>query len=180
MAYKQIVALMITGLVFSLGVFADPTQPLTVGEAYQAIPHQQTRFDPLSTALMDGEEKQFLDLFFGLTDLALVERVSVQLAKAQGAEVGDHYADILERLQALHVPAKLALAHHLVIAAVTDQQASLQSWNGISTFNAQDPLVESAHQKLLQAYSELMRLYPQENAHTKQAFFDHLCGLDFK
>ncbi len=179
MAYKQIVALIVAGLV-SLGAFAESTQPLTIGEAYQAIPHQQTRFDPLSTAMMDGEEKQFLDLFFGLTDLALVERVSVQLAKAQGAEVGDHYADILQRLQALHVPTKLALAHHLVIAAVTDQQAYLESWNGTSTFNAQDPLVESAHQKLLKAYSELMRLYPQETAHTKQAFFDHLCGLDFK
>jgi hypothetical protein len=156
-------------------------EPLTVEQAYRAVPHQQTRFDPVSSAIMDAQETEFLALFFELTDLALVARVSSQMAQAESEAVAGRYADILPRLQSLSVPARLALAHFLVVKAVTEQQAYLEQRPfGTNGFDANDPLVASSHLKLQQAYAELIRLYPQENTHNKQAFFDHLCSLDFE
>lgn len=172
---------LLAALIFSSAPSADPIyQTLTVEQAYQAVPHQQTRFDAAS-ALMGYEEKQFLDLFFGLTDLALVERVSIVKTEAHASSGGGNYDEILRRLSELQVPSKLATAHQLVIAAVNEQKAYLERWRSSgAAFDSNDPLVNSSHQKFLQAYNELMRNYPQENAHNKQAFYDHLCTLDFK
>ncbi len=44
---------------------------------------------------------------------------------------------------------------------------------------ANAPLILSSHQKLLQAYNELMSIYAYENGHNKKAFYSHLCALDF-
>ena len=40
-------------------------------------------------------------------------------------------------------------------------------------------LVRSSSNQLIQAYDYLMQSYPQESPHNRQAFFDHLCALDF-
>jgi hypothetical protein len=39
--------------------------------------------------------------------------------------------------------------------------------------------VLDAHDHLIQAYNELMQLYPGESEHNKKAFYAHLCSLDF-
>ena len=160
---------------------AEPqlSQSMTVDEAYKAIPHGKTRFDA-SAASMDVAEKAFLDTFFGLSDLAVAERVGTQVALSQKRPIAANYDEILRRLEALNVPTKLAAAHRLVTDAVKEQRQYLDTQKGGGAFDANAPLVESSHQKLIQAYNELMRLYPSENAHNKQAFFDHLCALDFK
>lgn len=177
---KKILPLIMT-LIVSFSSWADEVQQtLTVEQAYSAIPHQQTRFDVASSPV-DNEEKQFLDLFFGLTDLALVERITLLKLDSQNQPVEDNYDDILRRLTELQVPERIVHAHQLVIEAVREQKTYLELWrSGKAGFNINDPLVESSHGKLTQAYGELMRAYPQENAHNKQAFFDHLCALDFK
>lgn len=159
----------------------DPplNQSMTVEEAYKAIPHKKTRFDA-SVAGMDAAEKAFLDVFFGLSDLAVAERVGTQIALSSGGSVTTNYDEILRRIESISVPPKLATAHRLVTDAVREQRQYLDALKGGGAFDANAPLVESSHQKLLQAYGELMRLYPSENAHNKTAFFDHLCALDFK
>lgn len=174
---KLALAMALVAIFSCLAAMADEIHPaLTVEQAYQAIPHQRTAFDG-GQALMSPDEKQFLALFFQLTDLAVIERVSQLQDNAQT----DHYAQILSRLAALQVPPALARAHRLVTEAVSEQQAFLDNWKANpSDFDLNAPLVNSSHAKLIQAYGELMRLYPQETAHNKQAFFDHLCSLDFK
>jgi hypothetical protein len=159
----------------------DPplNQSMTVDEAYKAIPHNKTRFDA-SAAGMDEVEKTFLDTFFGLSDLAVAERVGTQVALSAKHPAAANYDEILRRLESLDVPPKLAGAHRLVTDAVREQRQYLDTLKGGEAFDVSAPLVESSHQKLVQAYNELMRLYPSENGHNRQAFFDHLCALDFK
>jgi hypothetical protein len=154
-------------------------QSMTVDEAYKAIPHKQTRFDA-GAAGMEAREKEFLDALFGLTDIAVAERVEAQIALSTHKTPPSNYDEILRRFQSLPVPEKMTEAHRLVTEAVREQRQYLDTLKGGGTFDANAPLVESSHQKLIQAYNELMRLYPSENAHNKQAFFDHLCALDFK
>jgi hypothetical protein len=154
-------------------------QTMSVDEAYKAIPHNKTRFDP-STAGMEKDEKAFLDTFFGLSDLAVAERVETQAALSTKRPMTDNYDEILRRLKSLVVPGKLKTAHRLVTEAVEEQRQYLVTLKDGAAFDANAPLVESSHQKLVQAYGELMRAYPAENAHNQRAFFDHLCALDFK
>jgi hypothetical protein len=154
-------------------------QSLSVEQAYKAIPHNKTRFDP-ATAGMGPDEKAFLDTFFGLSDLAVAERVESQAAISTKMPVTGNYDEILKRLKALPVPPKLETAHRLVTEAVDEQRQYLDSLRLGGAFDASAPLVESSHEKLVQAYGELMRLYPSENQHNQKAFFDHLCALDFK
>lgn len=154
-------------------------QSLSVDQAYKAIPHNKTRFDP-STAGMEPDEKTFLDTFFGLSDLAVAERVETQAAISTKMPATGNYDEILKRLRALQVPPKLKTAHQLVTEAVDEQRQYLEGLRQGGAFDASAPLVESSHEKLVQAYGELMRLYPSENQHNQQAFYDHLCALDFK
>ncbi|MEZ0225459.1 MAG: hypothetical protein ACAH83_12960 [Alphaproteobacteria bacterium] len=162
---------------------AEPqiSQAMTVDDAYKAIPHKKTRFDAsAASAEMGAAEKAFLDTFFGLSDLAVAERVGTQVALSEKRATAAHYDEILHRLESLSVPPQLAAAHRLVTDAVKEQRQYLDTLKGGGAFDANAPLVESSHQKLIQAYNELMRLYPSENEHNRQAFFDHLCALDFK
>ena len=154
-------------------------QPMSVDAAYKAIPHNKTRFDP-ATAGMNADEKAFLDTFFGLSDFAVAERVETQTAISTKMPVTPNYDAILARLKSLTVPDKLKTAHELVTQAVEEQRQYLDLLQAGGAFNPNAPLVESSHEKLVAAYSELMRLYPSENQHNQQAFYDHLCALDFK
>ncbi|MEZ0262242.1 MAG: hypothetical protein ACAH80_14640 [Alphaproteobacteria bacterium] len=159
---------------------AEIKQSMTVDEAYKAIPHQKTKFDSLKGS-MSGDEKAFLDVFFELVDLAMVERVSSMQAISSGKAVSANYDEIDRRLMSIEVPEKLKTAHMLVTQAVQEQRKYLEQWkNSGGAFNVGDPLIGSSSAKLVQAYGELMRIYPQESEHNKKAFFDHLCALDFK
>lgn len=149
-------------------------QAMTVDDAYQAIPHARTRFDA-AAAKMPEEERRFLDAFFALTDLAVAERVIQQAGKGQE----DNYAVILGKLAALDVPGNMAHAHKMVTEAVQEQRDYLRMLKAGQVFNAAHALVQSSHAKLISAYNALMSAYPSENGHNKQAFFDHLCALDF-
>jgi hypothetical protein len=151
-------------------------QSMTVEQAYQAIPHNRTRFDAQS-ATMEKSERDFLDMFFTLSDLAVAERVTKMRGMSAGA---GNYDEILKRLKALNVPPKLEKAHALVTQAVEEQRQYLDGLKDGAAYDNNAALVESSHGKLLAAYQELMQAYPAENAHNKQAFFDHLCALDFK
>ena len=169
---------------------------MTVEEAYKAIPHRYTPFEA-GSASMTLQESRFLADFFGLVNLAIVERVQTlawfQSRGKQGSPVS-HYRKNVERiianLRQLNVPKNCAAVRQRVVEAIQDQKAYFQEWE--STQVASSPfkgalgsagprhaLVTTSSQKLHQAYSELVRQFPKESAKNQQAFFDHLCALDF-
>ena len=157
---------------------------LTVEEAYRLIPHKRTIFD-YNTALMSESEKFYLSEIFRITDLATVERVNMLIWLRSGGQKGrvsSNYDNILMQLEYLEPSQKLLGFHNIIIQSIMEQRKALNVWKSgsFSYSNLRfDPLVKSSSAKLKKAYSILMREFPKENKHNKQAFFDHLCALDF-
>ena len=46
-------------------------------------------------------------------------------------------------------------------------------------FERNDLHIQTAHRLLIQSYNKLIKLYPNSSAQNRQAFYDHLCALDF-
>lgn len=159
-------------------------QDMSVDTAYGAIPHQRTPFRVDLTSL-PGAEAGYLAALFGLTDAGVVERVSIQQAMVQGADWSpgrSNYDAILQAIAALDTPRKLRPVERLVVEAITEQRRYLETWRQSGNPRFFDPnarLVASSHGKLIGAYNRLIKLYGGEARHNKQAFFDHLCALDF-
>lgn len=61
----------------------------------------------------------------------------------------------------------------------SDQQAYFDQGQPGQPFQAGSPLVRSSSGKLKQAYGKLMSRYPGQSQWIQDAFFDHLCALDF-
>ncbi len=158
---------------------------MSVEEAYQAIPHRQTTFSP-EQARMDEGEKQYLKECFGVVDQAVLARVGALQYFQNGGRDGlkpDDYQSrmdtLTQRLEALQPPAKLQNYHKMVLQALRDQQGYFRKIEKTMRFDSSDPLVQSSHENLSKAYTVLMVGYPMESQHNKDAFFDHLCALDF-
>ena len=152
---------------------------MSVAEAYQAIPHKQTTFDG-DQAKMSGDEKLYLTKSFALVDNAVQARVTALNESQQELEDKDtRYNRIMTALNEMKVPARLQEYHQLIVEAITAQRDyldDLSTGDRVDTSNSQ---VQDAHGKLTTAYSKLMGLYGGEGQHNKDAFFDHLCALDF-
>lgn len=159
-------------------------QDLPVELAYSAIPHQRTAFRVDLTSL-PSEDAAYLAALFALSDAGVVERVSIQQALGQGGDWspgGSNYAAILGAIAALDTPEKLLPVERLVFEAIGEQRRYLEQRRDSgnpSAFDRGAALVQSSHGKLIGAYNRLMKLYGGEQRHNKQAFFDHLCALDF-
>jgi len=156
-----------------------------IEDAYSAIPHTRTVFDG-SAARMSSAERDCLKTLFSLVDAAIVERVNMLIWLQSGGEKGavaTQYDYILDQLESLETPEKLKSIRDLVVSAIRQQKAFLEEWSAAEDDRPVNvgahPLVQSASQKLHQAYAELMAIYPAEGSHNKQAFFDYLCALDF-
>jgi hypothetical protein len=157
---------------------------LSVDQAYRAIPHQRTPYRRAEASVGAGRI-DYLEALFALTDMAMIERVQTQLwlqsDGRHGADRGNH-PQILASLDRLRPPVELDQAHMLIREAVAEQAKLFGRWRETRRtdyFDAADPLVRSSHGKLIAAYNELMARYPNEGPQNKQAFFDHLCALDF-
>jgi hypothetical protein len=169
---------------------------MTVEEAYKAIPHRYTPFEA-GSASMTSQESRFLADFFGLVNLAIVERVQTlawfQSRGKQGSPVSNYRKNverIIANLGQLNVPKNCAAVRQRVVEAIQDQKTYFQEWENAQTAASpfkgalgsagpRHALVTTSSQKLHQAYSELVRQFPKESAKNQQAFFDHLCALDF-
>ena len=168
---------------------------ITVEEAYRAIPHRYTPFESTQVK-MSPKDAAVLQEFFRLVNLAIVERVQAQAWFQSNGKRGVAFPNyqrstdgLIVQLEALTIPEALKAVHRDVIDALKDQRAYLEEWQravlkgepfryppGASPHH---PRVLSSSQKLQQAYGRLIHLYLQETERTKQAFFDHLCALDF-
>ncbi len=160
---------------------ANLSQVMTIEQAYQSIPHGRTPFAPEQAGGMTPAEAQSIGALFYWSDLAVVERVTQVNAIQKGqAFSSENYGVILSQINTLGVPEKLAAPKQLIVAAIQDQKAYFEGHARQSqSVASQDPFIQSSHQKLLSAYSQLMQLYPQASESNKKAIFDRLCALDF-
>ena len=158
-------------------------QVMTVKQAYDAIPHLQVTFNPNLATSMSKEEAQYLYHFFWLVDLAVIERVQTQkyMSGYKGGADNKNHTEIIRQMQVLLPPDKLKDAHQLVLSAIDDQRQVFDAWRGNPNFGdiRTNPMVKGASAKLIKAYNLYMSLYPNESAHNKNSFFQHLCALDF-
>jgi hypothetical protein len=168
---------------------------MTVEEAYRAIPHRYTSFDTKATK-MDSKEAACLEGFFKLINLGIVERVQTltwfQSNRKQGSSFQNYRKrvdELITQFGVLPVPKNLEEVRREVVEAIKDQRAYFEEWDQAMTkrepfkyalgAGPRHPRVIASSQKLQQAYAQLMRLYPREEARNQRAFFDHLCALDF-
>ena len=157
---------------------------MPVAEAYRQIPHQRTAFDPAQSQAT-RDEADYLSALFALTDAAVTERVATQakLSAGEPLEPGaSNYEAILSGILALDTPGRLLPVEALVYQAIVEQRRYLEDWRAAGRrdyFEPDDPLVVSAHKKLVGAQDRLRALFDQEGLHNRQAFHDHLSALDF-
>ncbi len=157
---------------------------LSAERAYSRIPHPRTPFRP-DFGRMTAREARYLEALFRLTDVGVVERVYLQeqvRSGAMGSPETTNYGEILAGLRGLSTPDHLRDVEALIFEAIGEQSRYLEDWRqtGIpGYFSADAALVQSSHRKLIAAYQRLIRLYENEGRHNKQAFYDHLCALDF-
>ena len=188
---RKLFLLACCGLLLSVTSFSA----MNVEEAYRAIPHRYTPFESKSVK-MSPKDAAALQGFFRLLNLAIVERVQAQTWFQSNGKRGVAFPKyqrstdgLIMQLEALTLPNSLKAVHRDVIDALRDQRAYFEEWQRAvrrgELFRYQPgasphhPRVLSSSQKLQQAYGRLIQLYPQETERTKQAFFDHLCALDF-
>ena len=165
---------------------------LTVEEAYQAIPHDRTPFD-LKQSHIAAEDAKYLDHLFFVTDMAMRLRVQtlrqfLNLNPHNVASYNREIDNLIGSFDLVQTPPHLMNVQVTVLDSIKDQKEFFNDWARaggtgqyqiISRSYAQHPRVQSSHQKLYAAYNELKALYPGETPHNTQAFFDHLCALDF-
>jgi hypothetical protein len=188
---RRSLLLLLCGLLFrEASLFA-----ISVEEAYRAIPHRYTPFESRSVK-MSSTDAAVLQEFFRILNLAIVERVQAQAWFQSNGKRGVAFPNyqrstdgLIVQLEGLTIPESLKGVHRDVIDALKDQRAYFEEWQrtvrrgkpfryppGASPHH---PRVLSSSQKLQQAYARLIQIYPQETERAKQAFFDHLCALDF-
>ena len=158
---------------------------LSIDEAYQAIPHRQTTFDP-TQASMSTQERTYLKEHLYLVDLTMAYRVGalkyITSKGRQGTDLKTYHRMVkgfLADMDALTPPKSLKEYHQLVYDSVIRQKAYFVHLQEGTPFSSSHPYVRESHSKLVKAYNILMKRYPKASQHNKQAFFDHLCALDF-
>ena len=162
--------------------------PLTVTQAYQAIPHQRTEFDSVFSDVPTAE-KAYLELMFPLIDQAIAVRVSTLRAYTSGdrTEAGiTQYQSLIDFVHTITPPSSMGAYHNDIVLALQAQKAFFQDWRtksrgfsykGNATGN--HPQIQTASRHLRAAYNRLMSQFPQEDSINKSAFFDYHCALDF-
>ncbi len=153
-------------------------QEMDLAEAYRATNVKQKTFDMASTYMIEAEKRYLADLF-AITDLAVIERVGTQAALRAHDKAADNYSIILSRLDALTAPARLVTVHQQLRNAIALEREYMDALRRGIRFDPQSEPVQSVHNTLLWVYAELQRLYPQEGTGVREAFYAHLCALDF-
>ncbi len=153
-------------------------QDMDLAEAYRLTNVKQKSFD-LASADMIEAEKRYLSDMFAITDLAVIERVGTQEALRQRDKAADNYSIILSKFDALPPPDKLRTVHQQLRNAIALERDYIDGLRRGLRFDAQSDTVQTVHRTLLWVYAELQRLYPKEDARIQEAFYAHLCALDF-
>ena len=170
---------------------AFPATAMTVSQAYDAISHRQTPFNP-DIANMSLEDSAFLEQFFNLTDKAVRDRVQVQrhlAGKKDGISIGEYnkrHAEILKSIKALKASDNTSPVRDLVASALEDEKNVLNKWSkekkksSASHDKETVALIDGIHEKLVEAFLLLIKTYHYEEPQNRQAFKECLSGLDLK
>lgn len=187
--------------VFSICLVLYSTQPisayagksLSVEQAYQLIPHQRTVYNPKQSRMASVDAK-YLKHYFFVVDLGTRARMMALgnfYGRTYGMSIDEYNKEILNLVssfQLIQTPEHLKSAEKLLISALNDQRIFFNEWHNTKGTRVYDRLkksytnhakVQSSHAKLYQAYMQILNQYPKEAKNNKQAFFDHLCALDF-
>ena len=161
----------------ALALVALPARAaMTIDEAYASANHRRTPFEASGSAL-PADASAALSRFFALTDQGVVLRIE----SMRGASVAPRYAALIAALRAEPFPPSIAAARDEVVAALLLHQRvdEAGSARGARASLPKVPDISTASGKLHSAYGMLMRAYPAATGRQKQAFFDHLCALDY-
>lgn len=157
---------------------------IPVEKAYTLVSRRRTPFRP-NQARMPLVEADYLNTLFALTDAALAERVAIEV-KLKAGQSHDrsrsNYREILDGLRRLDTPTHMIPTEALIFRAISGQRSYIEAWAPAGPnagVDPGDPLVQNAHDSLATAAEFLLKVYPGEDAQTKQAFQDHLSALDF-
>lgn len=167
---------------------------ITVDEAYNAIPHERVEYKAEESTI-GVAEREFLTKFFQLSDRALVLRIEAMRGMNSGlSETYEKYragADtVFADLENLAEPDTAKGFRALLIEAVESQGAFFKRWHEAQAVSKPfsfpggettgvDRDISRASEKLRRLYSELMGRFPGESPRNKNAFYQHLCALDF-
>lgn len=167
---------------------------MTIEQAYLAIPHKRTQFNPAISTAPDLE-KAYLDHLFFVTDLALQKRM--MMLHFFGKQNEERYirtynteiSNMIATFDMIAPPTEpLKKITETIITALRQQQKFFNDWAAAKGTLVYDRLqdnytseimVISSHNNLITAYNMLKEAYPAEDPHNIQAFYDHLCALDF-
>lgn len=183
---------------FTFLFFAAPSvqaAEMSVEKAYASIPHARTQYSPQQSSASE-EEKKFLDHLFFVTDLALQKRMMMlgYFNKQNENQYLETYNKSIDEMVAtfslIKAPnAVLDNVAQTIVIAIRQQQKFFNDWAAVAGTPQYEAIlysgyrsnahVQGAHQNLLKAYMLLKQAYPNETAHNQQAFYDHLCALDF-
>ena len=160
------------------------SQSMSVAQAYRAIPHNQVTYRS-SKSVLNREEAEYLEQAFSLVDLAVVERMALLRTMQGNANRPlrlDNYDQILKRFLTLAVPPGLEYFHDQVVASIVEEKdyyQDLPDQPSNTAVNLGHPLIQGPHRRLVASYQFLVAQFPQESRSNQQAFYEHLCALDF-
>lgn len=167
-----------------VAVAAPSAHAMSVDEAYARIPHQRTPFSAVTSGATRSQAESLARLF-DLSDQAMVLRVRALAAlHARDAallrDILRGYPAAIDGLQQEAASPEVRRAQALVLVAVRQHRAFFEAKLASGLRDAAfTPDVHQASSRLREAYSLLMATFPRETARNRQAFFDHLCALDF-
>lgn len=159
---------------------------ISIEEAYKSIPQQQTTYEKGKSKLPKETSEVFED-FFHIIDLAIVCRVeAVQILRMSRGKVEKQITDLkrfAHRIREYKLPDESAEVARLIGNAMMDEVNYLKAIARGDRMQIQqyanDLRIQSASEKLKQAEQALLKAYPKESEHNRQAFRDHLAALDF-
>jgi hypothetical protein len=163
--------------------------PLTVEQAYAAVPHRRTEFDFRHSSL-SAEEARYLAAAFHLIDQGVRARVvgAGELVRdgASRHQPAAHLDELRAALESFAPPRGLEGYHASLLLAFDRESAVFAAWQAAGSAYryrlrlGDSPDVRSASQALHRAYDELMRRFgAREPPANTKAFFDYHCALDF-
>jgi hypothetical protein len=176
-------------ILLSLFILANTvnSSAISVEDAYKSIPHRQTTYQSEQSSLSVAE-REFLEKLFKLSDQALVARIETMKGlKAADKSSYKKYQSVIENIRSeltkLKEPSSATGIVKILDQAIINQGKYFAAWNedlnSSNTPRSFDENVRSASSYLQQLYAELMKRYSTEGAHNKDAFYQHLCALDF-
>jgi hypothetical protein len=169
-------------------LYSHNVSAMTVEEAYAAIPHHRTVFEPGASRL-SRPQIDSLKLLFLLSDRATVLRVEGMRAFRDGRSeelrrIMESYRVVIASLKDLKATSEVTPIQALVLDAVQDHQRFFRTKLDDPRMVARRDLsftadIQQASQKLHRAHDLLMQTFPNEPNVNKAAFYDYLCALDF-